>query len=67
MHQLTFPPRHRFTRTKNGITIPLILSRGARFEKAEAKIETGAEFCLFRREIGEALELPVRGFQGRAT
>jgi hypothetical protein len=59
MHQLDFSYRYSFTRTKSGLTIPVSLSRGALIEKTEAKIDTGSEYCLFRREIGEALEIEI--------
>jgi hypothetical protein len=59
MHQLSFQLLYRYTRTKDGITIPVSLSRGGLYEKAQAKVDTGAENCLFRREIGEALGIDI--------
>jgi hypothetical protein len=59
MHQLNFPLLYHFTRTKDGITIPVSLGQGTLIAQTVAKIDTGAEYCLFRREIGEALELEI--------
>jgi hypothetical protein len=59
MHQLNFHLRYLYNRTKEGITIPVTLSWGERFEKAQAKMDSGAENCLFRREIGEALNIDI--------
>ena len=59
MHQLSFPLRYQFTRTKDGLMIPVSLSSGAQYEQTMAKVDTGAEHCLFRREIAEMLALEV--------
>jgi hypothetical protein len=59
MYQLEFPYRYQLTRSKHGLVIPVGLSRGALLERTEAKIDTGAEYCLFSREIGEALEIEI--------
>jgi hypothetical protein len=59
MYQLNFRMLYNYTRTKDGITIPVSLSYGGISERAQAKVDTGAENCLFRREIGEALEIDI--------
>lgn len=59
MHQLSFPLRYQFTRTKDGLMIPVSLSSGLLYEQTMAKVDTGAEHCLFRREIAEMLTLDV--------
>jgi hypothetical protein len=59
MYQLNFQTLCNYTRTNDRITIPVSLSRGGISERAQAKVDTGAENCLFRREIGEALEIDV--------
>ncbi len=59
MHQLNFQMLYHYTRTKDGITIPVSISRGGLSERAQAKVDTGAENCLFRREIGEAIEIDI--------
>ena len=59
MHDLNFQLLYRFARTREGITIPVSLGWGGLIERAQAKIDTGAENCLFRREIGEALGIEI--------
>lgn len=59
MYQLNFQMLYNYNRTKDGITIPVSLSQGGLLERAQAKVDTGAENCLFRREIGEALEINI--------
>lgn len=60
MHQLSFPLRYQFTRTKDGLMIPVSLQSGSLHEQTMAKVDTGAEHCLFRREIAEMLALNVK-------
>ncbi len=59
MPQLEFSLSYEFKRTKSGLMIPVSLSWGGLTEKTEAKADTGAECCLFRREIGEALGIEI--------
>ncbi|MCI0489031.1 MAG: hypothetical protein L0229_20760 [Blastocatellia bacterium] len=59
MHQISYSICHRYTRTNHGITIRVSLGRGGFIEPAEAKVDTGAEYCLFSREIGEALHIDI--------
>ena len=59
MYQVEFPYRYQLSRTNNGLVIPISSSRGTKMERTETKIDTGAECCLFRREIGEALEIEI--------
>lgn len=59
MHPLNFQLLYRYARTNEGITIPVSLSWGGLVERAQAKVDTGAENCLFRREIGEALGIEI--------
>ena len=60
MHSVNFQLLYRYTRTKDGITIPVSLGWGGLVERTQAKIDTGAENCLFRREIGEALGIEIK-------
>ena len=49
---------------KAGITVKTILLRNDLFVVFNAKIDTGAEFCLFARELGEQLDIEIEsGFQ----
>jgi hypothetical protein len=57
--QLSFAQRHQYASLDTGISIETILIRGAKEFRAEAKIDTGAEYCLFEREIGEYLGVAI--------
>lgn len=57
--QLSFDIRHEYSASDSGITIETILRRGEREFLAEAKIDTGAQYCLFEREIGEYLQIDI--------
>lgn len=46
-------------RRRRGITVPICLIRGDVVVEVVAKIDTGAEFCLFERSLGEYLGLEV--------
>ena len=56
---LNFDIRHQYPSLESGITIETILSRSEKRFLAEAKIDTGAQFCLFEKEIGEYLEIEI--------
>lgn len=56
---LTFAITHQYPTNKLGITLPVLLGyRGLHYE-TEAKVDPGAEVCLFRREIAEDLSIPI--------
>ena len=59
MHHLSFAITYHYPETEPGITVPVILSCGGLSYNASAKVDPGAELCLFSREIGEELALPV--------
>jgi len=42
-----------------GITIEITLIRGNRRRRIQAKIDTGAEYCIFQRDYADALDLDV--------
>jgi hypothetical protein len=46
-----------------GISVPIILTMGQSHIDLLAKLVTGAPFCVFEREVGEALSLEIE--QGR--
>src|SRR5262249_40352091 len=43
----------------SGITIEVSLIRGNKERRIPAKIDTGAEYCIFQRDYGDALDLDV--------
>lgn len=57
--QLNFTHRHRYSSLEAGIDIKVTLRRGELFLNCEAKIDTGAEVCLFERTIGEAIGIEI--------
>lgn len=57
--QLTFAKKYVYPDGDSGITLPVILFSGGQFCNASAKVDTGAEVCLFSRETAEELGLPV--------
>lgn len=58
-HQLEFEIRHQYVSSRGGIWIPALLQVGDQQVKCEAKIDTGADYCVFRREVAESLGLEV--------
>lgn len=53
---ITFAQTWQYPDNRTGITIPVVLGFGGKVVAATAKVDTGAEFCLFDRE---RLELKV--------
>lgn len=58
-HQLDFKIRYPYQSARGGISIPAFLIAGNKDAECFAKIDTGAEFCLFQRDIADTLELDV--------
>ncbi|HWQ33096.1 MAG TPA: hypothetical protein VNQ79_09590 [Blastocatellia bacterium] len=57
-YSFDFRTEYRYPSAK-GITIPVVLTAGVTTIDCRAKIDTGAEYCLFQRELAEGLELSV--------
>ena len=60
-HTFTFRTRHSYDTTKVGITVPVELTDGTNVVQIDAKLDTGASFCIFERAYGEMLGLNVEG------
>ena len=58
-YQLTFTDAITYEDDPAGIKILVTLESGNAVEKVTAKVDTGAAVCLFSREIGERLGLPI--------
>lgn len=58
-YRLAFSVRHEYDAGDRSITIPVILFAGKEPVQAEAKLDTGADHCIFQREIGEELGLLI--------
>ena len=56
---LTFAKVHFYDTAKPGITVIAELRRGETAVQCEAKIDTGASFCIFQRLHGEYLGLDI--------
>jgi hypothetical protein len=57
--QLSFSRRELYSSLSTGINLETTLRFGELFINCDAKVDTGAEVCLFQRAIGEALEIPI--------
>ncbi len=58
-HTLTFSLKHNYDTTKTGITVPAELSNGSNVVQVDARLDTGASFCIFERTYAEMLGLSV--------
>lgn len=59
VYQLEFSRRHSYADERAGITVPVVLKSGSVIVRLTAAVDTGASFCLFRREVAVALGLDV--------
>jgi hypothetical protein len=56
---ITFEIQQVYSSVEEGITIPAILVLGNTTVSFQAKIDPGAQVCLFQREIGEELGIDI--------
>jgi hypothetical protein len=59
VESLSFDEIHFYDTLKTGITVSVILKFGDELVDFEAKIDSGASFCIFERKHAERLELDV--------
>ena len=59
VHELSFAELHRYDLRAGGISVPVWLRCGTKMVNLEAKVDTGATYCVFRREIGDLLGLDM--------
>ena len=57
--EISFDETYFYNTLKIGITVPLILQLNGNLVEIEAKIDTGAENCIFERRHGETLGLEI--------
>ena len=57
--QLSFTRRAAYSSIAPGINLETTLRFGESYINCDAKVDTGAEVCLFQRAIGEALGIPI--------
>lgn len=58
-YQLTFNSRYEYSSFDEGITVEMALGLGEHIAACQAKVDPGAQVCLFQREIGERLGLDI--------
>src|ERR1700749_4226401 len=58
-YSLSFRERLDYDAGQLGITVPVVLSLGYESVKVLAKVDTGAENCIFQREYGEELGIAI--------
>src|SRR5260370_5057661 len=58
-YPLSFHARHAYEQSDRGVSVPVSLSAGPETVRLFAKIDTGADYCLFERGFAEALLLEV--------
>lgn len=58
-YQLSFHSLHHYDPGKDGITVPVTLRVGQSSVAFNAKIDTGATYCIFQRLYGEGLGLDI--------
>ena len=60
METLTFLSKHSYVHSKTGIEVPITLSAGqSRSVRLLAKVDTGADFCIFQRDYADELGIEV--------
>jgi hypothetical protein len=57
MHRLEFRSEHQYPPEIDGIELPVALECGGVRVETLAFVDTGASYCFFQRELGEALGL----------
>ncbi len=58
-HELTFDAEYTYPTGDIGILMPVRLSLGEDYIDFDARVDTGASFCIFNRGYGEALGIDV--------
>ncbi|MEK7407518.1 MAG: retropepsin-like aspartic protease [Acidobacteriota bacterium] len=62
-HLLDFQERHQYEDVSWGIPIPVVLRVGLHTVDLKVKLDTGAQYCVFEREVGERLGLTIEDGQ----
>jgi hypothetical protein len=58
-HQMNFDVAYLYEDSTEGISLPITLTYGNNQIRSYAKVDTGAEFCIFSLELGENLGIDV--------
>lgn len=62
-YQLSFRTEYAYPTGDTGILVPVHLSLGDQFVDFDARLDTGASFCIFNRGYAEALGIDVEAGQ----
>lgn len=54
-HQLYFEQKYNYDASESGVTLEVVLRRGSQYAHCLAKVDTGAQDCLFPKRIAEDL------------
>ena len=60
-HHLRFSELHQYDLSEVGINVPMCLRYRNNVVNLEAKLDTGATYCIFRRAIADLLGLDIEG------
>jgi hypothetical protein len=58
-YSLSFRTLHTYSDSRTGIGVPVVLTVGKNKCKTLANLDTGASYCIFKREHGEELGLDI--------
>jgi hypothetical protein len=58
-YPMSFHIRYQYRSSDNGVIVPVLLSIGSASVKLAARVDTGAQNCLFQRDYAEALSIDV--------
>jgi hypothetical protein len=58
-YSFNFPIKHVYPDHEAGISVAVFLTYGERTEKVSAKLDTGADFCVFTRDVAVQLDVPL--------
>ncbi len=61
----SFDKTYFYKTLKSGVTVPVILRLNGTAVEFEAKVDTGAENCIFERRHGETLGLQIESGRDR--
>lgn len=58
-YSFDFPLKHLYPDQDAGIPVAVFLTYGDKTEKVSAKLDTGADFCVFTYDVAMQLDIPL--------
>jgi len=58
-YSFDFPIKHLYPDRDTGISVAVFLTYGDKTEKVSAKLDTGADFCVFTHDVALQLGIPL--------